>query len=128
MYCPRCGTQNDDNAWKCAQCGTELHATPSSVPFYPEQVTCSKAVWALIVAILGLLSLCCCCGFLTFPFGILAIVLGIAARNEIKANPGRLKGDALALAAIIIGIFDVVLGIVVPLVYFLFFASEHGLF
>jgi hypothetical protein len=121
MYCPRCGTQNDDNAWKCAQCGTELHATPSSVPFYPEQVTCSKAVWALVVAVLAP----CCC---TFAFGILAIVLGIAARNEMKANPGRLKGDALALAAIIIGIFDVVLGIVVPLVYFLFFAREHGLF
>jgi len=103
------------------QCGTELHVTPSPVPFYPEQETSSKAIWALAVAILAP----CCC---TFVFGILAIVLGIAARNEIKANPERLKGDALALAAIIIGIFDTLLGIVAPLVYFLFFAREHGLF
>jgi hypothetical protein len=121
MYCPKCGTQNDDNAWKCTQCGSELRAAPAAVPFYPEQVTCPKAIWALVI---GILAPCCC----TFACGILAIVLGISARNEIKENPERLKGDSLALAAIIIGIFDVVIGIVVPIVYFLFFASERGLF
>jgi len=24
MYCPKCGAMNDQNAWKCVECGAEL--------------------------------------------------------------------------------------------------------
>ncbi len=28
MYCPRCGTQNEDNAFKCIKCGTIIQQMP----------------------------------------------------------------------------------------------------
>jgi Tfp pilus assembly protein PilE len=28
MYCPKCGTKNDDNAYKCTKCGKVLHEEP----------------------------------------------------------------------------------------------------
>ena len=28
MYCPKCGTKNDDNAYKCTKCGIILHLVP----------------------------------------------------------------------------------------------------
>jgi Tfp pilus assembly protein PilE len=29
MYCPKCGTQHDDNAYKCTKCGIILHPVPA---------------------------------------------------------------------------------------------------
>jgi hypothetical protein len=31
MYCPKCGTLNDDNAFRCIQCGTVIQQVPSVV-------------------------------------------------------------------------------------------------
>ena len=30
MYCPRCGTQNDDNNFKCTNCGTIIQQIPQA--------------------------------------------------------------------------------------------------
>ena len=30
MYCPKCGTQNDDNAYKCIKCGIIIQQLPSA--------------------------------------------------------------------------------------------------
>jgi competence protein ComGC len=29
MYCPKCGTQNDDNAYKCTKCGIIIQQVPA---------------------------------------------------------------------------------------------------
>ncbi len=29
MYCPKCGTQNDDNAFRCIKCGIVIQQVPS---------------------------------------------------------------------------------------------------
>jgi type IV pilus assembly protein PilA len=48
MYCPKCGTQNDDNAFKCIRCGTIIQKIPGRV------VTLKKSNTVVIVlAIVG---------------------------------------------------------------------------
>jgi hypothetical protein len=64
-----------------------------------------KAIGALVCAILGLLV----CGIILEP---VAIGLGIAARKSIRESSGRLKGDGMATAAIVIGIIGLVLSVV----------------
>jgi hypothetical protein len=60
----------------------------------------SKATWALVTGILGF-----CCG----PLGIVGIVLGRQAKDEIAASQGRLTGAGMAQAGFVIGIIAVVL-------------------
>lgn len=67
------------------------------------QGTNSKAVWSLVLGILGIL----CCGFFT---GIPAIILGRSAQNEI-AQTGQ-GGAGMAKAGFILGIVSIVLGII----------------
>ena len=31
MFCPKCGSPNDDNAFKCLQCGAVIQAVPPPV-------------------------------------------------------------------------------------------------
>ena len=40
MYCPKCGTQNDDNAFRCVSCGQiiqQIPLQPRSVPIENDQ-------------------------------------------------------------------------------------------
>jgi hypothetical protein len=72
---------------------------------YPgQEKTEGTAIGALVCAIVGL----CICGIVLEP---VAIVLGIMARRKIRDSNGTLKGDGLALAAIIIGIIGFVIGV-----------------
>ncbi|OUC76649.1 hypothetical protein CA982_21275 [Gordonia lacunae] len=58
---------------------------------------------ALVASLLGLL----CSGI----GGIIGLVLGIVARKQIAASGGRQTGDGVALTAIIIGAFILVVWI-----------------
>ncbi|MCW2818338.1 MAG: hypothetical protein JWR42_1125 [Marmoricola sp.] len=64
-----------------------------------------KAIWSLVLGILGLV----CCGFFT---GIPALILGRSAQREIEASGGAQKGAGMAKAGFILGILSIVLGIV----------------
>ena len=78
MYCSKCGTQNDDNAFKCVRCGEVIQGTgPSMAP--PGQKVSSHLAPAIIVTLL-------CC----LPFGIVAIVY--AAQVNGKLNAGDYTG------------------------------------
>lgn len=68
------------------------------------QGTNKKAIWSLVLGILGLL----CCGFFT---GIPAIILGRSAKSEI-AQSGQ-SGGGMAIAGMVLGIIAVVFGIIV---------------
>ena len=72
------------------------------------QGTNSKAIWSLVLGILGIL----CCGFFT---GIPAIFLGRSAQNEI-AQTGQ-GGGGMAKAGFILGIISIVLGVITILLY-----------
>lgn len=62
----------------------------------------SRALVALVCALLGLL-------LLPIIFGGTAIVLGVQSRKKIEASQGMLTGEGLSKAAVIIGILDVAL-------------------
>ena len=90
---------------------------PASYPQggVPASQTNKKAMWSLITSLAGLV----CCGFI---LGIVAIVLGVSARKEIKQT-GQ-SGDGMALAGIIIGAFAILSGVIVGIYY----ASHPELF
>jgi hypothetical protein len=83
-------------------------------PGYPPQYgygappsTNGKATAALITGIATLvLSWCCGLGIV----GVVAIVLGVRARSEIRASGGQQTGDGIALGGIITGSIAVVFG------------------
>lgn len=62
-----------------------------------------KAVWSLVLGIIGIL----CCGFLT---GIPAVILGKMAQKEIDATGGG-QGRGMATAGFVLGIIAIALGI-----------------
>lgn len=81
MFCRQCGAQNDDNAWKCVQCGTELRAAPAPAPIQPvATVTIPNYLWQSIVV-----TIFCC-----WPLGIPAIVY--AAQVNSKIAKGDIEG------------------------------------
>lgn len=55
MYCPKCGAQNDDNAFKCIKCGTVIQQVPITTG---QAKKSNAAVIVLVVtgAVLGLLA------------------------------------------------------------------------
>jgi hypothetical protein len=75
-------------------------------PYPPAAVlpTSTLAIVSLVSSILG---------FTLFPFigSIIAIVTGMMARNETRANPPTASGDGLATAGVILGWVGVGLGV-----------------
>jgi type II secretory pathway pseudopilin PulG len=71
-------------------------------PPLPDVRTDSKAIWSLV---LGVLSVTC----LWILAGIPAIVLGHISRSAIRSSMGRLKGEGMALAGLVLGYVSVAL-------------------
>lgn len=72
MFCRKCGTPNDDNAYKCVRCGDLLQSAA------PRKIDNSLAL-AIVVTVL-------CC----LPFGVVGIVY--AAQVNAKAQSGDIVG------------------------------------
>ena len=71
---------------------------------YAQPKTNQKAIWSLVLGILGLV----CCGFLA---GIPALILGNMAKKEIAASGGAETGAGMAQAGFVLGIIAIVLGV-----------------
>ena len=71
--------------------------------------TNKKAIWALVLGILGLL----CCGILGIP----AIILGKQAQNEIDTSGGMQTGRGMATAGFVLGIIACVLLVVTAVLF-----------
>ena len=70
----------------------------------------SKALWAMILGILGLV----CCGIFT---GIPALILGNIAKKEIDASGGAQTGRGMAQAGFILGIISIVWTLIAIVLY-----------
>jgi len=111
MYCPRCGTENADNAQVCANCNSLLPSMVVTMPAGPV----NTSGLAIASFVLGILSFCTFC-ITALP----AIILGIVALAKIGKSGGRLKGNGFAVAGIVVpvvaGVFvlPVLLGITMP--------------
>lgn len=82
MYCLKCGSQNDDSALKCLNCGALIQNTGTATASSNQHIS-SHLAPAIIVTLL-------CC----IPFGIPAIVF--AAQVSGKLAAGDYKGAARA--------------------------------
>lgn len=98
--CPYCSKPIDDLAQFCNFCGKTVAASPyASVPVYPptqfsgQPETSGKAVASLICGIL----------FFFLPASIAAVVMGHMSLSEIKKSAGRLKGQGIATAGLVLG-------------------------
>jgi hypothetical protein len=91
--------------------------------YAPAPPTNGKATAALLTG-LGTLVLSWCCGF--GIFGVVAIVLGVKARQEVERSGGAQTGDGLALAGIITGAIAVVVGLLALVVVAVALVSYSG--
>ena len=111
MFCPKCGTQNEDGSRFCYNCGTifeeenqQPQAQPVQQPMQPVQPMMQPDVKPAVPGkglgiasmIVGIISLALFCfWFICIPCGIVGIVLGIIAMSKAKAA-GMKNGMALA--------------------------------
>jgi uncharacterized membrane protein YvbJ len=105
MYCPQCGTQNNDNNFKCTSCGQILHPEPKIVVETGDNVLATiipyKNTSALIAYYLGVFSIIPCIGII---LGIAAFILGLKGLSFAKKHP-EVKGKVHAWIGIIVGGF-----------------------
>src|SRR5215469_1977646 len=93
MLCSRCGRQIPVGSHFCNKCGTALMSSVNTTAQSVPTSTSGKAIASLIL------------GFFSFliPSAIAAIILGHVSRSEIRKSQGRLQGDGIALAGLIMG-------------------------
>ena len=106
MLCPNCGASIADNSQFCSNCGkstfpvqfnaAKVPPPPAAVPIAPQQ-TSGKAIASLVCGIINI-----------FPLFIVAVVLGHMSLSEIKKSGGRLKGEVLAIAGLVMGYLGIV--------------------
>jgi hypothetical protein len=118
MYCPKCGTENQDNNFKCTKCGEVLHPSAPVVVISSDDTfggmmpTTNGA--ALAAYYLGIFSII---PFVGIALGVAAVVLGIKGLRNAREHP-EVKGKIHAWVGIIsAGLFG--LSYLVLTLYFL---------
>lgn len=74
--------------------------------FYQPPKTNQKALWSMILGILGLV----CCGLFA---GVPALVLGNIAQKEIASSGGAQTGEGMAKAGVILGIITIAFSVLI---------------
>lgn len=100
MFCTLCGASDADNKQNCVRCGASLRepdptaapGTPTSRATGPVQ-TSGKAIASLICGLL----------FFVFPAAIVAVILGHLSLSDIRKSGGRLVGNGMATAGLVLG-------------------------
>jgi type IV pilus assembly protein PilA len=125
MFCFKCGTAMGDDAAVCPQCGAAVADAPQVAPsppappsqpwpgspapqqqYWQPPRTDGKATASMILGILGLL---CFWGIAGIP----AVILGHLSKADIRKNAGRLQGDGMATAGLIMGYISIVFGLLI---------------
>src|SRR5216684_260375 len=136
MFCTNCGEDAPQTALYCAKCGTrvalqQIADLPSAGNLPAEQVAPAVAYPQMVVAqtqddtcaILGLVF-----GILSLAgIGILAsipaIILGHVARKNIRASGGRLSGQGMATAGMVLGWISCGLFIMIVFIFVIIFVG-----
>jgi len=102
MYCFQCGHPAPDGSIQCPSCGASL-VLPVPAATLPE--TSGLAIASMILGLVALVS----SNIVLVP-GILALVLGYMARDQIRQSGGALRGAELAVVGLITGGVATVMG------------------
>jgi hypothetical protein len=108
MYCPKCGTANDDNAFRCVKCNEIVQPAAAQGPAQPRPTKKlgDDAVVRMLLPV-GRSGLAIAAGYLgifsLFPiFGPIAVLVGILAIRDINAHPDK-HGMGRAIFGIVAG-------------------------
>lgn len=104
MYCPRCGKENDDNAFRCVSCNEVIQVVPQAIPSQNMDddpalrlvLPVGQSGLAIAAGYLGLFSL------LLVP-GPFAIWVSLLAFRDIKQNPQK-HGAYRAWIGLVMGV------------------------
>jgi len=107
MYCRQCGAAQPPDSSQCPSCGAVL-ALPAPDAAAPLPETSGLAIASMILGIVAIIS----SNILLAP-GILALVLGYMARNQIRQSGGALRGEELAVVGLVTGGVATVMGAVI---------------
>ena len=116
MYCPKCGTPNDDNAYRCINCSGIIQDPPVQNKDIAQDaglrmlLPIGRSVFAVIAGYLGLFSVL----MIPAPF---ALILGIIGIIDIKRNPQK-HGMGRAIFGIIMGIIFSIPVVILIIAYF----------
>ena len=123
MFCFKCGASMPDTSPVCTQCGAEAKNAPqpqavpqpqvpgwsqpgAAQPYQVAPPTDGKALASMIFGIVGML---CFWGVLGIP----AVILGHLGKSSISKSMGRLKGEGMATAGLVMGYLNIALGILI---------------
>ena len=110
MYCPKCGTQNDDNAFRCIKCSEVIQP----IPIQPKPRAIDDSLAMRMILPVGRSGLAIAAGYaglfsmLCFPAPI-ALLLGILAIIDIKRHPEKHGMGRAVFALIMGGLFSILL-------------------
>ncbi len=110
VKCRECGKDVSGYAETCPECGGPVHGVDAvgvqgagegggGAAVQPK--TAGKAIASLICSLVGFF-IC------LFVFHVLGIVLACLAKKDIRESGGRLKGDSVATAGLVLGIVGIV--------------------
>jgi hypothetical protein len=103
MYCPKCGTENHDNNYRCIKCGQVLHPDKHAIIVETEdgmgKLIPYKNPKALASYYVGLFSFLPGLGLF---IGITAFILGLMGLHDARKKP-EIRGKIHAWVGIILG-------------------------
>ena len=110
MYCPQCGIQNDDNAFRCVNCQQIIQP----IPIQPRTNPIDDSQAMRMILPVGRSGLAIAAGYLGLVsivgiFAPVALLLGILAIRDIKRHPEKHGMGRAVFAVIMGGIFTVIL-------------------
>src|SRR2546427_102170 len=104
MLCSVCGNPVSDGERFCRVCGTQVSAA-SFAP--PSPAVAVAATGPPATSGKAIASLVCGISFLLLPAAIVAIIFGHLSLSEIRKSAGRLKGEGIAIAGLVLGYLGV---------------------
>ncbi len=109
--CPGCSVLSETEGEFCPQCGTSYSRSPERQEPYTAPSRHGQATASMVLGIVGLL-------LFGIILGILAIVFANKARADMKATPGMYTNGGMATAGLVLGIIDLVAGVIWLSVWF----------
>ena len=110
MNCPKCGKENPNGSKVCQFCNWNLEQVTSIV----DSINIRTSWLAIASLLFGILSLVCLpftsswlwvLGALSFPVGMIAMILGITSTIRIDRSGGRLTGTGFAIIGMVTSVF-----------------------